>query len=123
LCKDALNISQENREHNIEKFYLTNALFPKKGVGFTLKNSIKYFCKRCLEELEIHGLQSKEDVLLTQHEPPAVLQADLGDSARETVQDGLYDDVVQWPEAALLNSMNRYSEPLELVTINEPLKC
>jgi hypothetical protein len=79
-------------------------------------------CKRYLQEFEVHGLHSKEDVLLTQHEPPAVLQADLGDPAREAVQDGLYDNIVQWPEAALLNSMNRYSEPLELVTINEPLK-
>jgi hypothetical protein len=74
-----------------------------RGVGVTQKNSVIYLCKRCLEELEVHGLQSKEYVLLTQHEPPAVLQADLGNPAREAVQDGLYDDVVQWPEAALLN--------------------
>jgi hypothetical protein len=60
-------------------------------------------CKICLEELEVHSLQSQKDVLLTKHEPPAVLQADLGNSAREAVQDGLYDDVVEWPEAALLN--------------------
>ena len=30
LWKDAVDISQENREHNKEIFYLTYALFPKK---------------------------------------------------------------------------------------------
>ncbi len=61
-----------------------------------------FFSDNSLEQLEVHGLQRPEDVLLAQHEAPAVLQADQRDPVGQPVQDGLYNRVVERPQAAPL---------------------